>query len=108
MNRAIMWLAGNSVAANLLMVLIVVSGLMAAATISVEVFPEVELDRISIRVPYLGAAPRRSSPASSSASKSRFRTSTASRRSYRPLRRAAHRLSSSWSWAPTRSRCSMK
>ena len=57
MNRAIMWLAGNPVAANLLMVLIVVSGLMAAATISVEVFPEVELDRISIRVPYLGAAP---------------------------------------------------
>ena len=57
MNRAIMWLAGNPVAANLLMVLIVVSGLMAAATIRVEVFPEVELDRISIRVPYLGAAP---------------------------------------------------
>ena len=57
MNRAIMWLAGNPVAANLLMVLLVVSGLMAAATISVEVFPEVELDRISIRVPYLGAAP---------------------------------------------------
>ena len=52
-----MWLAGNPVAANLLMVLIIVSGLMAARTITVEVFPEVELDRISIRVPYLGAAP---------------------------------------------------
>ena len=52
-----MWLAGNPVAANLLMVLILVSGLMAARTITVEVFPEVELDRISIRVPYLGAAP---------------------------------------------------
>ncbi|MYD70779.1 MAG: efflux RND transporter permease subunit [Acidobacteria bacterium] len=57
MNRAVLWLAGNPVAANLLMVLIIVSGLMAARTITVEVFPEVELDRISIRVPYLGAAP---------------------------------------------------
>ena len=57
MNRAVMWLAGNPVAANLLMVLIIVSGLMATRTITVEVFPEVELDRISIRVPYLGAAP---------------------------------------------------
>ncbi len=57
MDRAISWLAGNPVAANLLMLFIVVSGLMAATTITAEVFPEVDLDRISIRVPYLGAAP---------------------------------------------------
>ena len=56
-NRAIAWLARNPVAANLLMVAIVVSGLMAATTITQEVFPELELDRISVQVPYLGAAP---------------------------------------------------
>ena len=57
MNRAIAWLARNPVAANLLMLAIVVSGLMAAATITQEVFPELELDRVSVQVPYLGAAP---------------------------------------------------
>ena len=39
------------------MVLIVVTGLRAATTITAEVLPEFELDRISIDVPYLGAAP---------------------------------------------------
>ena len=57
MNRAIDWLADNPVAANLLMVLIVASGLMAAATVTEEVFPEIDLRRIRIEVPYLGAAP---------------------------------------------------
>lgn len=57
MNRAIAWLARNPVATNLLMLGIVVSGLMAAATITQEVFPELDLDRVSIQVPYLGAAP---------------------------------------------------
>ena len=57
MNRAIGWLAHNAVAANLLMVLIVASGLTAAATITEEVFPEIDLRRIRIEVPYLGAAP---------------------------------------------------
>ena len=40
-----------------MMILIVVGGLIAANTVKVEVFPEVKLDRISIQVPYLGAAP---------------------------------------------------
>ena len=57
MNRAIDWLARNPVAANLLMVLVVFSGLTAVTTITAEVFPELELDRINIQVPYLGAAP---------------------------------------------------
>ena len=57
MNRAIGWLARNPVAANLLMVLIVASGLTAAATVTEEVFPELDLRRIRIEVPYLGAAP---------------------------------------------------
>ena len=57
MRGCIEWLARNPVAANLMMILIVVGGLIAAYAAKVEVFPEVKLDRISIQVPYLGAAP---------------------------------------------------
>ena len=57
MNGAMGWLAHNPVAANLLMVLIVASGLTGAAAVTEEVFPELDLRRISIQVPYLGAAP---------------------------------------------------
>ena len=56
-NGGIAWFARNPVAANLMMVFIMVSGLIATGTVKEEVFPEVELDRISIQVPYLGAAP---------------------------------------------------
>ena len=57
MNRGIAWLVANPVAANLLMVLFVASGLLATSTIRQEVFPEVTLEQVSIHVPYLGAAP---------------------------------------------------
>jgi len=58
MNRAIEWFARNSVAANLMMVLILVAGgYTVLSHTKQEVFPEFELDLISIRVPYLGAAP---------------------------------------------------
>ena len=58
MKGIIEWMARNSVAANLLMVFILVSGFLAITTaVTEEVFPEIELDRISITVPYLGAAP---------------------------------------------------
>ena len=40
-----------------MMVFIIMSGLLAAASVRVEVFPEIPLDRISIQVPYLGAGP---------------------------------------------------
>ena len=56
-NSGIAWFARNPVAANLMMVFIIVSGLIATRTVKEEVFPEVDLDRISIQVPYLGAAP---------------------------------------------------
>ena len=56
-NGGIAWFARNPVAANLLMVFILVSGIIATASVKEEVFPEIELDRISIQVPYLGAAP---------------------------------------------------
>jgi len=56
-NTGIAWFARNPVAANLMMVLIIVSGLIASTTVKEEVFPEIQLDQISIQVPYLGAAP---------------------------------------------------
>ncbi len=57
MNGAIRWFARNGVAANLLMVLIVVGGLMTVQSIKQEVFPEFSIDMIRVSVPYPGAAP---------------------------------------------------
>ena len=57
MNGGIAWLARSPVAANLMMALIVVAGLTATTEIINELFPEVDLDLVSIEVHYLGAAP---------------------------------------------------
>ncbi|WDP91454.1 MAG: efflux RND transporter permease subunit [Desulfobacter sp.] len=54
---ALAWMAGNSVAANLFMAVLLVGGLFAGLTIKQEVFPEFSLDRVSITVPYPGASP---------------------------------------------------
>jgi multidrug efflux pump subunit AcrB len=51
------WMARNGVAANLLMVLIIVGGLFSAATIVQEVFPEFSLDAVQVRVEYPGGSP---------------------------------------------------
>jgi multidrug efflux pump subunit AcrB len=56
-NRAIAWFAENHVAANLLMMLLVVGGLFSIPTIKQEVFPELSLDIITVSVVYPGAAP---------------------------------------------------
>ena len=57
MNGAIEWFAKNPVAANLFMVLILAGGLMSTVTTKREVFPEINMDLISVEVRYLGAAP---------------------------------------------------
>ena len=57
MSGLIRWFARNSVASNLLMVLILVGGVVSAINIRKEVFPEVPADVITVTVPYLGAAP---------------------------------------------------
>ncbi|MEZ4461799.1 MAG: efflux RND transporter permease subunit [bacterium] len=54
---ALAYMAGNSVAANLLMLVFVIGGLMLASRIKQEVFPEVDLDTVSIQVVYPGAGP---------------------------------------------------
>jgi multidrug efflux pump subunit AcrB len=51
------WFAGNHVAANLLMIFLLVAGALSLLTITIEVFPEFDADMVTIRVPYLGASP---------------------------------------------------
>ncbi|MEM1282880.1 MAG: efflux RND transporter permease subunit [Chlamydiota bacterium] len=51
------WMARNSVAANLLMLLFLVGGLISMLYIQQEVFPEVELDIVQVRVEYPSSGP---------------------------------------------------
>ena len=51
------WFATNHVAANLLMFLIIVAGLISAVSIRKETQPEFKLEMVRVEVPYLGAAP---------------------------------------------------
>ena len=53
----IAWMAKNGVAANLLMIIIIVGGALGASRIKQEVFPAFDLDLIRITVPYPGASP---------------------------------------------------
>lgn len=53
----IAWMAGNSVAANLLMIIIVVAGLFGLLRAKQEVFPEFSTDTVLVAVPYPGASP---------------------------------------------------
>ncbi|MBU0730941.1 MAG: efflux RND transporter permease subunit [Proteobacteria bacterium] len=57
MNGAISWMARNHVAANLLMFLFIVGGLVMSTSVKQEVFPEINLDRIQVTVVYPGASP---------------------------------------------------
>jgi len=58
MRGAIDWFANNIVAANLLMLLVVGGGLAALPEIQQKTFPDIEIEVISVAVPYLGAAPQ--------------------------------------------------
>lgn len=57
MKSAIAWFAHNHVAANLLLGLIVLSGLVAVVAMPQKSFPDIDIPIISISVLYLGAAP---------------------------------------------------
>ena len=56
-NGVIAWFAYNPVAANLLMLIIMIVGLGAAFTIQRAMFPAIEIEIIYITAPYPGAAP---------------------------------------------------
>ena len=57
MKKAIAWMAQNTVAANLLMLLIILVGVVSFTNVVQEVFPEASLDAVQVRVEYLGASP---------------------------------------------------
>lgn len=54
----IAWFARNSVAANLLMIAIIILGLFTAMTIRKQMFPQFEINWINISIAYPGAAPQ--------------------------------------------------
>ncbi|WP_432737848.1 efflux RND transporter permease subunit [Maridesulfovibrio sp. FT414] len=54
---AIAWMAGNPVASNLLMLILLVGGLVMGFNIKQEVFPEFTTDTVTISVTYSGASP---------------------------------------------------
>ncbi|MEM6455314.1 MAG: efflux RND transporter permease subunit [Acidobacteriota bacterium] len=54
---AIAWMVHNPIAANLLMMVLLLGGFWTALTIQKEVFPQFELDVVTISVGYPGAAP---------------------------------------------------
>ena len=54
---AVKWMANNHVAANLLMLVLIVGGLIMGISLKQEIFPEVILDRVLVSVAYPGAGP---------------------------------------------------
>lgn len=54
----IAWFARNSVAANLLMIFIIIGGALTALTINKQMFPQFEINWLSYNVTYSGAAPQ--------------------------------------------------
>ncbi|MDL2123235.1 MAG: efflux RND transporter permease subunit [Deltaproteobacteria bacterium] len=54
----IAWMAGHSVAANLLMLVLLIGGIVLAYNIKKEVFPYFDMDMVRITVPYPGASPQ--------------------------------------------------
>jgi len=54
----IAWMAGHSVAANLLMLVLLIGGIFLAYNIKKEVFPYFDMDMVRITVPYPGASPQ--------------------------------------------------
>ena len=57
MKKIIAWMVDNHVTTNLIMVLIVFTGMFSVYSLKQEVFPEIDLDRVSIEVVYKGASP---------------------------------------------------
>jgi multidrug efflux pump subunit AcrB len=53
----IAWMTHNRVTPNLLMLIFLIGGFILALTIKKEVFPEFDLDIVTVRVPYPGSSP---------------------------------------------------
>ena len=57
MRAPVAWMARNHVAANLLMIFLLLSGYLGITGMRKETFPEFSLDQVRVQVPYLGASP---------------------------------------------------
>jgi multidrug efflux pump subunit AcrB len=57
MRSIIRWFVDNPVAANLLMMVLIVGGLISLSNMRQEEFPDVELGTVSVSVPFRGATP---------------------------------------------------
>lgn len=57
MKGPVRWMARNHVAANLLMMTLVIGGVIKGLSVKQEVFPEVSLDKVRVAVAYPGAGP---------------------------------------------------
>ena len=57
MKRMTEWSPRNGIAANLMMAFILLSGVLAAINTTQDVLPKLQLDRITVEVPYLRADP---------------------------------------------------
>lgn len=57
MKSAVAWFARNNVAANLVMLVFLVGGLISLPAIPQKTFPDIDIDMVSVSVEYLGAAP---------------------------------------------------
>ncbi|MEM7515668.1 MAG: efflux RND transporter permease subunit, partial [Planctomycetota bacterium] len=57
MKNPIAWMAENSIAANLTMIVLVVGGLLFSTKVQQEVFPAFDLDQVQVSVSYPGASP---------------------------------------------------
>lgn len=57
MERIIKWFISNTVAANMLMFIILVAGTLTLPRLKMEVFPDINIDAVTITVPYPGSSP---------------------------------------------------
>ena len=53
----IAWFANNHVAANLLMIVLIIGGLVSAFTVKKETMPRIDPNQVTVTVPFLGASP---------------------------------------------------
>jgi len=58
MNKLISWFAENQVAANLVMLLIVVAGILSLQSTRKELIPNISLDKVNISIAFPGASPK--------------------------------------------------
>jgi multidrug efflux pump subunit AcrB len=57
-NGSIRWFIDNPVAANLLMILLLIGGALAIPALNKQFFPEIEINSVSVSMVYPGASPR--------------------------------------------------